>query len=193
MNQSPLKIDTTKLAHLQAETRRHRAQHGCDAYTFDDGDGLLAMAKAAGAVRMIELGTAIGYTACVLAAASPAAHVDTVEQDREHVTLARRNIYALGLAGRVTVHHGDFETVLRGLRPPYDLAFFDGLGPTLDVVQRLRDLLTPDGLLICSNLRWAASTAQLLAEFGRANRWIAAGSIESGRTLAFRKLDAGTA
>lgn len=174
---------------LQEATRRHRHRHGCNAYTFEDGAGLLALTRAEGAVRILELGTAVGYTACILASATRGTHVDTIERDAEHVLLARRNIAAAGLTDRVKVHEGDFMAVMVDFVGPYDLAFFDGLGPTRQLVERLGDLLKPGGLLVCSNLIWAASTERrrLTEELGRTGRWSAAGTLENGATGVFRK------
>jgi aryl-alcohol dehydrogenase-like predicted oxidoreductase len=41
-------------------TRRHRADHGCGAYTFEDGPGLIALAATHRATRVLELGAALG-------------------------------------------------------------------------------------------------------------------------------------
>jgi predicted O-methyltransferase YrrM len=174
---------------LQAATRRHRESHGCNAYTFEDGPGLLALAQDNAALRILELGTAIGHTACVLASATPRTRVDTIEGDPLHVSLARHHVGSLGLADRVTVHEGDFMAVMAGFEGPYDLAFFDGLGPTRQIVGRLGRLLRPGGLLVCSNLRWMDSGERrlLMDELGRATHWSAAGSIESGATGVFRR------
>jgi predicted O-methyltransferase YrrM len=174
---------------LKASTRQHRRQHGCNAYTFEDGAGLLAIARAHGAVRILELGTAIGYTACVLASATEQTQVDTIEDDPVHVALARQHISDLGVGQQVTVHPGDFFEVMARLDGPYDLAFFDGLGPTVRLVETLRRLLRPGGLLVCGNLAHAGSAERLpiAIEFGRSERWQLVGSIEGGGTLAFRK------
>ena len=191
-----LDVEATEVARfdrVQAATRQHRHRHGCNAYTFEDGAGLLAIARAHHATRILELGTAIGYTACVLATATEQTLVDTIEGDPQHVALAREHFAAFGLQDRVSVRHGDFFKVMAELSGPYDLAFFDGLGPTARLVERLRDLLRPDGLLVCGNLAHAGSAegASIAREFARSERWQPAGSIEGGGTLAFRKIDGG--
>lgn len=188
-----IEAEVARFDGLQAATRQHRRRHGCNAYTFEDGAGLLAIARAHQATRILELGTAIGYTACLLATATEQTRVDTIEGDPEHAALARQNIRDFDLEARVTVRQGDFFAVMAGLGGPYDLAFFDGLGPTVRLVERLRDLLRPDGLLVCGNLAHAgnAELASIATEFGRSGRWQPAGSIEGGGTLAFRRLDGG--
>ncbi len=58
--------------------------------------------RAANARRILELGTALGYTALSFASGAPDATVDTVERDPEHVQLARDNIAA---AAHGSPHH----------------------------------------------------------------------------------------
>jgi len=94
---------------LQDATRIHRSEHGCGAYTFGDGTGLIDLSTRFQPKRILELGTALGYTACCLASGSPEAHVDTIERDALHVELARRNIVAANLSSRISVREGDFS------------------------------------------------------------------------------------
>ena len=94
----------------------------------------------------------MGYTACVLASATPSTTVDSVERDPLHVSLARENLRSANLQDRVTVHQGEFSAVIAGLDGEYDVAFFDGLSPTPGLVEDLRALLKPGGVLVCANL-----------------------------------------
>lgn len=150
-------------ADIQAATRRHRAQHGCEAYTFEDGRALLALAKMHKPARILELGTALGYTACCLAHGSADAQVDSLEGDMEHVSLARLHIEDHGLTSRITVHHGQFDDTLGRLAGGYEMAFFDGFAPPPNTIQRLGRLLVEGGVLVCSNLQLArAKDANLL-------------------------------
>lgn len=148
----PLRI-ADPLADVQAATRRHRRQHRCGAVTYADGSLPAVLAAAVGARRIVEVGTALGYTALCMAAAAPEATVDTIELDGEHVRLARRHAEERGAADRVTVHEGRAEEVLPTLAAGgYDLALFDGFTPTREVVDQLRDRLRPGGLLVVGNL-----------------------------------------
>jgi predicted O-methyltransferase YrrM len=139
-------------ANIRAATDVHRAQHGCGAYPYDNGPLLAALAAAAGARRILELGTALGYTALSFASGAPDATVDTIERDPEHVRLARENIAAVALDHRITVHEGEFATVLPTLDAGYDVAFFDGHTPSPGLHKTLRGLLRTDGTLITANL-----------------------------------------
>jgi predicted O-methyltransferase YrrM len=118
-------------AKVREATLAHRTKHGCGTWPHSNGALLSALAATADAKRILELGTALGYTALSFAHGAPKATVDTIERDSEHVRLARANIAAAGMDARVVVHQGDFGDVLPTLEPGYDLAFFDGHTPVL--------------------------------------------------------------
>ena len=125
-------------AALREATLAHRAQHGCSAYPYQNGALLGALAAAANARRILELGTALGYTALWFARGAPEAVIDTVERDAEHVRLAREQVEAQGLAGHIVVHEGEFADVMKQLDPGYDVAFFDGRTPSRPLLRELR-------------------------------------------------------
>lgn len=177
-------------AALQAASRNHRRITNSDAYTFEDGPALTQVAARSGAVRMLELGTALGYTACCLAAARPDAQVDTIEGDPLRASLARDNIAAASLADRVTVHQGDFLTVLPRLTPGYGLVFFDGYAPDFAMLKAIVDRLLPGGTLVCANLGLAGITEKrrLLAALDDPARFTQLPSIENGGTVVRRRL-----
>ena len=174
---------------LYAASVAHRREHGCGAYSFEDGAGLLALASRLQPQRVLELGTALGYTAAIFATAAPACRVDSIEADALHVRLARGHLAGLQLH-QVTVHGGRFEAVLPTLQGGYDLAFFDGYAPSVAIVQRLHALLAPGGHLVCGNLGLAnAKEAHALrAQLSDAARWQTCYSLENGATAVARKL-----
>lgn len=139
---------------VRKQTLRHRAQHGCGTYPFEDGAILGVIAAAVAPKRVLELGCALGYTALWFAHGAKEAKVDTIERDGEHVRLARENFSTFGVADRVAVHQGDFASVLPKLAPGYDLAFFDGFSPTPDYLRAFHKLIRPRGVLISSNLHF---------------------------------------
>jgi len=172
------------------KTREHRRTHGCEAYTFEDGQGLAALSAKIRPARVIELGTALGYSACCLASGSPYTLVDTIERDPIHVQLARQNIAEVNLASNVTVHLGDFATVLRTLTPGYDLAFFDGFAPSTEVLQFLMYLLNTGGVLVCANIGLATQSERqsMRAMLDDPLVWESLPFIEAGASIVRRKL-----
>ncbi len=177
-------VNADPYAAIQAATRAHRALHGCDAYTFEDGPALRQLAARWKPTRILELGTALGYTACCLADGSASAQVDTIEADAEHVALARSQIERVGLSARIAVHHGRFEDVLTVREDRYDLAFFDGFAPDPAVMGQITARLVTGGVLICANLALARLSVaqQLLDDLDDPAKWQREPSIEGGRT-----------
>ena len=157
---------------VRAATRRHRAEHGCGAYLYGEGALLGVVTATARARRIVEVGTALGYSALWLAHGAPAAVLDTIEADGEHVRLAREHIAQHGAAERLRVHHGRAEEILPALAPDaYDVAFFDGFAPTVPVILALRRLLRAGGVLIAGNLT-IGSGAAVLGDLLDASRWL---------------------
>ena len=175
-------------AKVRNATNAHRARHGCGAYPYDNGPLLAALAAAANARRILELGTALGYTALSFASGAPNATVDTIERDPEHVQLARDNIAAAAMDHRITVHEGDFATVLPTLDPGYDVVFFDGQAPSPALHKALRGLLRTGGTLITANLNHRGTADTVRKALFDGKTWRSALIDEEGETAISVKL-----
>lgn len=179
----PMGNATDPYKNILDATARHRVQHRCEAYPFSDGTSLGVIAAATAARRIVECGTALGYTACWFAKGSAAAHIDTIDFDEQHVRLARGHISAAGFADRVTVHHGAFGDVLPTLVSGYDIAFFDGFAPSLLDLYMLKSLLRIGGVLISTNLGLVgAETGQYRRAIDDPGKWLTSMMAEGGRT-----------
>jgi predicted O-methyltransferase YrrM len=117
---------------------------------------LRVLAMAVRATRILEIGTAIGYSGIWMAGALPeGGTLLTIEVDEQRVREARDNFKRAGVAKRVNVISGNARLLLAKLSGPFDLIFQDGdklmYGPMLN---RLVDLLRPGGLLVTDNVLW---------------------------------------
>jgi predicted O-methyltransferase YrrM len=117
---------------------------------------LRVLATAAAAERMLEIGTAIGYSTIWLAGALPPhGTLFTMEMSEERAAEARAHVARAGLADRVMVMIGDARLLVSKVAGPFDLIFQDGdkqlYAPMLD---RLVALLRPGGLLVTDNVLW---------------------------------------
>jgi predicted O-methyltransferase YrrM len=117
---------------------------------------LRVLAVSTGANRVLEIGTAIGYSGIWLAGALPAGGtLLTMEMDKDRAQIARANLTRAGLADRANVIVGDANRMLAKVSGPFDLIFQDSdkqlYVPMLD---RLVDLLRPGGLLVTDNVLW---------------------------------------
>ncbi len=175
-------------AKVRDATLAHRAKHGCSAWPYDNGPLLGVIAGAADARRIVELGTALGYTSLSFAHGARKAKIDTVERDAEHVRLARANIAAAGMDGRITVHEGDFAVVLPTLKKGYDVAFFDGHTPVPALHLRLGQLLRAGGVLITANLNHGGTAAAVRRALFDGKSWRSALLDEDGETAISIKL-----
>ena len=178
-------MDESQFRFIHDMTYQHRQRHRCNAYSYSDGKGLLELVRTFKPGRALELGTALGYTACCLAAANDKCLVDTIDSDPEHVRIAQDNIAKVGLAGRIRVHNGDFTQVLKSLPDRYDLVFFDGLAPTPSLLMQLNGKLREGGVLVCANLGFAGAGCEKL--LNDRTYWNPAGQLEGGETRAVVK------
>ena len=117
---------------------------------------LRVLATAVGARRILEIGTAIGYSGIWLAGALPKdGMLLTIDKDPQRAARARENFARARLSDRVSVIVGDVQLMLVKLAGPFDVIFQDGdkrlYVPLLD---RLVALLKPGGLLITDNVLW---------------------------------------
>ena len=173
---------------VREATLAHLKQHGCGCYPYFDGSLLGAIAGAAQAKRIVELGTALGYTSIWFAHGAPDAVVDTVEFEPDHVKLAQANIAKAGFADRIKIHHGDFADILPTLKPGYDVGFFDGHGPTLDDLAQFRRLLRQRGVLISTNLDYGGESTRYRKNLADPAQWLTSFAAEDGRTAISIKL-----
>lgn len=135
---------------IQDATDEHRRSHNCWAYPYQGGSVLGAISEILTPSTVLELGTALGYTACWWA--RDGARVDTIERDGVHVRLARTHVTRAQPWGEVTVHEGDFAAVLPTLTATYDLIFFDGYQPPDDLLADVAPRLRPAGCPVTTNL-----------------------------------------
>jgi predicted O-methyltransferase YrrM len=120
------------------------------------GGLLRVLATSIGVTRMLEIGTAIGYSGIWLAGALPQGGLLlTMEIDPDRAKVARENFARAGLGERVTVIVGDAERLLPKIAGPLDLIFQDGDKRLYSIMlDRLVALLRPGGLLITDNVLW---------------------------------------
>jgi predicted O-methyltransferase YrrM len=135
---------------------RSNTTRGLPLVDAEVGALLRVLATAITATRILEIGTAIGYSGIWLARALPAdGMLLTLEMNEDRAREARDNFARAGVADRVSVVVGDAQLKIAKVSGPFDLIFQDGdktlYTPLLD---RLVALLRPGGLLITDNVLW---------------------------------------
>ena len=103
--------------------------------------------------RILEIGTAIGYSGIVMLSASEHATLNTIEMDEQSAALARKNFEEFGVSERVNIFVGDAREIVRMLTGSYDFIFLDGpKGQYEAFLPYLTDLLEVGGTLVCDNV-----------------------------------------
>jgi predicted O-methyltransferase YrrM len=118
---------------------------------------LRVLATSINATRILEIGTAIGYSGIWLAGALPeGGMLITMEVDQERARVARDNFTRAGVADRANVMVGNAERMLAKVSGPFDLIFQDGDKRLyLPMLAPLIDRLRPRGLLVTDNVLWS--------------------------------------
>lgn len=121
---------------------------------------LSILARATGARRILEIGTAIGYGAIWLARGAPEARVFSIEADPQRLAAARGYLERAGVADRVELIEGKALDVLPRLQGPFDLVYIDAVK---EEYRCYLDLVVPQlrigGLVVCDNLLWGGQVA----------------------------------
>src|SRR6187401_10283 len=141
--------------HLAVIDREGRAE-GLPLVYPDTGALLHTLARASGARRILEIGTAIGYSTLWMATALPDdGALITMEYDAARANRARDHFATAGFADRISVIVGDATRFLHKVGGPFDVIFQDSdkklYEPMLD---RLIELVRPGGLLVADNILW---------------------------------------
>lgn len=112
-------------------------------------------------LRILELGTAIGYSAIIMyEAAGTNPHITTVERNEEMIKYAKKNIESFQLDEKIIIEEGDCLEVLEKLKEPYDLIFMDaGKGHYNHFLPHCLRLLNQDGIIIADNVLFRGMVA----------------------------------
>lgn len=119
----------------------------------DTKELLFETVKARQPRRILEIGTAIGYSGIVMLSASNDATLNTIEMDENSALLARKNFTEFGVHDRVNIFVGDAREIVPKLTGSYDFIFLDGpKGQYETFFPYLTDLLEIGGTLVCDNV-----------------------------------------
>jgi predicted O-methyltransferase YrrM len=124
---------------------------------------LYNLAKASQSKKILEIGTAIGYSGIWLArAVAPLkGNVTTIDLDPERVKLAKKNISEAGLERTVKVIEGNALKVLPTLKEEFDMIFLDSDKDVYpDAFKMSVPMLRKGGLFVADNALWGGDVAK---------------------------------
>jgi len=112
---------------------------------------LLAIKKPS---RILEVGTAIGFSAILMAEYNPAeCQITTIENYEKRIPIARSNFERVGRKEQITLLEGDAAEVLKTLEEPFDFIFMDAAkGQYVHFMPEVLRLLKKDGILVSDNV-----------------------------------------
>ncbi len=104
--------------------------------------------------RVLEIGTAIGYSTLLIAQEAAAdVEIDTLELSEERAAIAQAYIERSPYRGKITIHVGDAGENILKLQGKYDFVFIDAAkGQYPDYFRKVYPLLTDDAMVLADNV-----------------------------------------
>jgi predicted O-methyltransferase YrrM len=140
-------------------------------------------------MRILEIGTAIGYSSIIMSLASDVPlQIITLEKSEKMIEQAKINIKKFGFEKNITIMQGDAVEVLKTLEEPFDLIFMDAAkGQYMNFYEDAMRLLAEGGVLIADNVLQEGLVAKSRFAVTRRQRTIHSRMREFLRTLSNNK------
>lgn len=104
--------------------------------------------------RILEIGTAVGYSAiCFTEFLADNGVIDTIERDEQRVQEARENIKKTQVAEKINIYEGDAVEILPTLNEKYDAVFIDAAkGKYPFFLKEALRMIKPNGIIFADNI-----------------------------------------
>ena len=104
--------------------------------------------------RILEVGTAVGYSALLMCRVMPEnCRITTIEKFPHRIAAAKANFREAGEEERISLLEGDAGEILKGLTGPYDFIFMDAAkGQYIHWLPEILRLLPEGGILLSDNV-----------------------------------------
>lgn len=104
--------------------------------------------------RILEVGTAIGFSALLMADCNPVpCRITTIENYEKRIPLAKANFLRAGKENVIELLEGDASLILKDLTESYDFIFMDAAkGQYIHFLPDVMRLLAPGGILVSDNV-----------------------------------------
>lgn len=125
-------------------------------------------------MRILEVGTAIGFSALLMSEYAPeGSHITTIEKYEKRIPIARENFKRAGRQEQITLVEGDALEVLKGLDGKFDFIFMDAAkGQYIYYLPEVLRLLKKDGVLVSDNVLQEGDIIESRFAVERRNRTI---------------------
>lgn len=124
--------------------------------------------------RILEVGTAVGYSALLMSEVMPRdAVITTIEKYQPRIDQAKINFAKAPQGNRITLLEGDAAEILKTLTEPYDLIFMDAAkGQYLNFLPDVLRLLKVGGMIFSDNVLQDGDVLESRFAVTRRNRTI---------------------
>ena len=103
--------------------------------------------------NILEIGTAIGFSAIMMSMVRDNIKVTSIEKDEKRYLEAVKNVKRMGLEDRITLVFNDALKV--NLDGKYDLIFIDAAkSKNRELFEKFQSLLKPDGVIVTDNMNF---------------------------------------
>ncbi|WP_300410517.1 O-methyltransferase [Lagierella sp.] len=104
-------------------------------------------------IKVLELGTAIGYSSIIIKLANRNSEIVSIEKNPEMVKIANKNIIDFGFDDSVEVIESDALDYLNKCEEKFDFIFIDAAkGQYMRYFKASEKLLNPKGIILCDNV-----------------------------------------
>ncbi|WP_295506805.1 O-methyltransferase [uncultured Streptococcus sp.] len=123
--------------------------------------------------KILEIGTAIGFSALLMAEHAPLAQITTIDRNPEMIELAKANFAKYDSRQQITMLEGDAVDLLETLEDFYDLVFMDSAKSKYVVfLPQVLKRLNPGGLVLIDDVFQGGDIAKPFEEIKRGQRAI---------------------
>ena len=124
--------------------------------------------------RILEVGTAVGYSALLMSRVMPEnCRITTIEKYEKRIPIAKCNFERAGKEPCITLLEGDAEEILGTLSGPYDFIFMDAAkGQYMHWLPQILRLLPSGGVLLSDNVLQDGDIVESRYAVERRNRTI---------------------
>lgn len=125
-------------------------------------------------LRVLEVGTAVGFSALLFCEYGPEnMQVTTIEKYEKRIPIARENFRRAGREKQITLLEGDAADILKELQEPYDLIFMDAAkGQYIHFLDDVLRLMKPGSVLVSDNVLQGGDLIESHYAVERRNRTI---------------------
>ena len=124
--------------------------------------------------RILEVGTAVGFSAILMSEYAPEeCHITTIEKYEKRIPIALENFKRAGKENKITLIEGDAMEVLKSLDGSFDFIFMDAAkGQYIYYLPEVVRLLEKDGVFVTDNVLQDGDVIESRFAVERRNRTI---------------------